>query len=1647
MSTLLSPPSIYPLIDEHALIGVLPVPSRAWHLQQLQTECAFSERLLRSQPSLERVSREAFQQALDYVFVGRHLDPDTILLIERMPPGAAQRSMTQAVRDVLESGSLLESTRITGFSQVTDAAVAQRLTGVEPGVFADLLNRHIQALVENFSQRLSRFWRNPVLQGNELTMRDTWLRYRCGELAEEAALRRADNLAHPDTGLTAGGMELVHGLVGSQLQLASPVSQVAAYRLVVEGAKQAINLAGAFVLGGVGELSGSRPLLLYTPQRGLEEFASTITLLNALGVRWGAAQGCDEILANVAMPDLESMQALCGSGQASWTLVEMSSDAHGSLLGQILDEKLAQQQVNLRAAFLPLRPGINARVSQVLALPTGLPADLLSRPLRPDTLPVLPSVGLSVGDQQHNLIGQLAKLNALVDKLLKGMPEFDAFLQQQLRKLFPGFTGPVSPQQIYFTRSRLDQHGLEQPSESHTLESRLGRLLGVGADVDDRVGEYYYVEPDTLSEEYRLNQVGTLGGLATALKQEFPRLLSEFWNTFQKGRGLRMELLTRLRKQALATESALRTVDGTLTPASRELIDNALKFPTSAARALAFPGTRRPQVYRLALTDGARFATAFILSPDSASPPSGPLVLWTITQGFEEFCDLGALYAELARRLDDGGVEGALLADNLSVEVREKQTDQWAALFALAPDAITGDFVADGTQALLAKQRQDLKHTLSAKNQLRPGVVDTAIDLAPQLDISTAFMARNRLLEASMMPPWQKALSAQDQLRLQALALVVQEKNQALSVLLGAVPSLLTYTRQKLRGKLRSVLEARGLPGTSVELIDPDTVIVTRSERVRVNQTPAPGVIDPIERVTIERMSLTDLALKNLNPWEGSLSWTSSVSIGAYVTYADGRRVVDARGEALQLSRETIELWVRDINAGHHYCRDILNKTFAPPAISAQASQLAQTWMSANAALLEYAAESARLNPTAYSVVSANDSAKKRAEQWVAAVLGAWGAQARPKVDGRGVEASFLMLGTPDVAPEQGGSQWVQGVVVISAAEVAEWVLYTPDAPDGLDLRELRNEAELIALLGMPQWQAYFLARLCVRSPQVIEPVVHFGLYLTGLEPILSLFLSDTSTVQERLPPLIVRRVTCEGSLLQSMYYLQILRLMERAQRGSVTNEQVSLQSTFNKVMFGIEVVGALMDMLPWGWHWLSSIPGYWRRLSHTSLLAFRERGEAIPGLLVREGLGKRWLRMQSATDSVELLGVKPLASQSSSLEHLAVRTRPLLHLPTPQKLDSLIPLAWKASAVPEKEAAGLLRGLVPNSRGIYRTSAGDYLIRPVDAQGKSVVFRIKGDFRLYESAGLAVQVVDAHGRREIGFLYAAGNGRWRPVGVKGGGRAASRQALDLPGEEYLLTGDYSRNAHGRASLSQASIEYYDAWFARDWRRFFTSRVLPPRPAPLALPPLATVDDLLDVWPEQVVGLVLGENHDEIASIAFFKDRMQALYDRGFRTLYIEGSHAIGRSQLYISPVSTTGRNTIKRLARSRGMNVRGLDDDHLTLHRDRYTLQPSIDMSVRLNEMNYFAARQIEKYHPVDGGKWIAWVGARHTNTADGVTGIAELMGALGVRVKNAKAGQPTVVRAPGKRSGLWGGFRPDVEIEWDVSLCAPRLPEGPSA
>ncbi|MFO2464126.1 membrane-targeted effector domain-containing toxin [Pseudomonas sp. 15FMM2] len=1636
-------------IDAIDLMGVLPPPTRAWQLGQLQQAIAAGQELLARQPSPALLAEELFRQAFSSTFSGQNIDPDTVYLSSESVTGAPQQSLTQLFQQALTSGRAPVGAQILAFCTADGV-----LVDIESQRFEGVVSECLTRLSERYRLRLSEFWRAPAVADSSRTRREVLLQHRCDALAWEAALRRADNLADSTQGITAHGLELVRALIQPDTSELPESPAMGLYRLAIKGADADIDLTAAFMLT-TGGLNSLNPVLLYTPQRGLEEFVSYSEMLNELSLRWITDGGRDGILGNVAVADFDRALALRRAGRAVWVAVRLFPEAAESLMERVLNEQLAQQQSNLITVLEALEPDVSVRLSAVLALAQGLPRDLASRPLRPDTLPVLPVVGVSLEDQQKNLVRQMGALNTLIAKLLAGKPQVERFFQLQLKKMFGAVAEQIRPTEIYFTRSHVDEQGVQQFQSSETLEALLTQLL---ASQEDAVNQNlhsdgaFYVEPDSLNDQYKLHPIGTLNDLVAALRAQLPTLISEFWNARQGNQGLRCELLIRARKQALAIEAALRALDGTLQPLSRALIDRFLQYPTHAARELAYRGTPRPQVYALSLADGTRFAGVFILSGNAQRAHRTPLILWTPGDGFEEYADRAALYGAIIQRLNQAGPPGVLLARSLPVKVRTVWAGMWGESERLELTEVACDFVADSIHSLLTMQQQELNSLLASAELLQVGVPDQRIDLAPQLDIAGAFVARNRRLEDQALPAWQKALAADARRVLQRLELAAQNKNRQLAVWLEGIPSLAEYARQALRNKLQTFLQSKGLPASAAQRIDPDKVVVVKTEHVRLTYSPAPGVTQPVERSYVERVSLTELALKNVEPWHQSLSWTSRETLEAPLNYADGSRVFSSSGEALVLSRERLEQWVKDINVGDSYRSGVLKIKFAPPAQSQEAEQRAQAWMSAQGATLEYEAQLARLNPAVYQTPLADDPARKRGEQWVSAVLASWAPQSRPLVEGKAVVANFLVLGTPKEAPEVGGGQLVLGLLVICTDEDAQRILYAPDAPDGMNLRELPDEAALLALLSGPAWRAYLMQRIVVKGEGIARApwlTQEMRLLLTDsvfLKTIVSV-LPPIGPDPAGLPMMKISLVPCLASLLHGMYYMQVMRQMELADRGSVSNAQVARQSTFNKVMFGIEVAGNLLDMFPWAAHWATGALGIWRRLSHNMVRTFRTRGLVIPGLVLRRGPGaRRVVSMEVVGDVIgqPVLGVKPLPVSPFAASSTVTAPSALFEVPAPLALTSFVPPGWRSAAVPQDEAVALLRGLEPNSKGIYRTAAGDYLIRPLSADGQAAVYRIKGDFKLYEGDELTVSIIDGRSRIEVGVLQYGGYGQWRPVALRGGGGGSSRSAADLPGEEFLSSVDYRDGKHLAFDLPESTGIFHSAWFKRDWQRFYKSVVKPRRPEPLSLAPSATLDDLIEQVFAKADGMVLGEVHNQAASITFLQEKMQVLYDRGVRTLYIEGSHATA-APITAARNSSDSRHIVAAKARSCGIRVRGLDDDALTLHRDPHTMAAHIEMSTRLEEMNYFAVRQIETYRTLDDGKWVAWVGSDHMSTSSGVPGLTELTGAFGVKIRDAKPGQATAITFPVDR--FWYS-RPsgDVQVDMALSTSTVRTPMAPN-
>ncbi|BBH44582.1 membrane-targeted effector domain-containing toxin [Pseudomonas sp. KU43P] len=208
---------------------------------------------------------------------------------------------------------------------------------------------------------------------------------------------------------------------------------------------------------------------------------------------------------------------------------------------------------------------------------------------------------------------------------------------------------------------------------------------------------------------------------------------------------------------------------------------------------------------------------------------------------------------------------------------------------------------------------------------------------------------------------------------------------------------------------------------------------------------------------------------------------------------------------------------------------------------------------------------------------------------------------------------------------------------------------------------------------------------------------------------------------------------------------------------------------------------------------------------------------------------------------------------------------------------------------------------------------------------------------------------------------------------------------------------------------------------------FLQSTQLPYRPEAPELPRQASPKQIIRSVFERCNGLVIGEGHSELGSKRFLIDNMAQLKKAQVKVLYME--HFMTEfHQAELDQFNRTGQ-----MSPELRKYVQGQDTGHFTDRAGRYTfeqvmisaqkqgirIQP-IDCVAsyrqawedlppalaRQKMMNYFAHLIIEADQSVRGpGKWVALVGNSHANTFEGVPGISELEGVIGLRIEDIAA------------------------------------------
>lgn len=280
--------------------------------------------------------------------------------------------------------------------------------------------------------------------------------------------------------------------------------------------------------------------------------------------------------------------------------------------------------------------------------------------------------------------------------------------------------------------------------------------------------------------------------------------------------------------------------------------------------------------------------------------------------------------------------------------------------------------------------------------------------------------------------------------------------------------------------------------------------------------------------------------------------------------------------------------------------------------------------------------------------------------------------------------------------------------------------------------------------------------------------------------------------------------------------------------------------------------------------------------------------------------------------------------------------------------------------------------------------------------------------------------------------------------------QALKRAALDGQGEWALRDPD--------SGPPYSTYQQLRDQLATDAAQFYARFEQPPRPLIPRMRPAASSPEIIRSLYENCQGLVVGESHTEQSAKQFLIANMQHLKNQGVKVLYLE-HFMTDFQQVELDVFNRTGAlpdelksyiqerdarsslgptpYTLKKVlyeAYSRNIRIQAIDC--MASYRLFWEEEPFPASRQRM--MNYFAHVIIEADQARRGpAKWLALVGNTHVNTFDGVPGLSELEGTIGLRVQDVDLDQPRTI---GPDTGLEDSFEGDRHsVRCDLLLETP--------
>ena len=406
------------------------------------------------------------------------------------------------------------------------------------------------------------------------------------------------------------------------------------------------------------------------------------------------------------------------------------------------------------------------------------------------------------------------------------------------------------------------------------------------------------------------------------------------------------------------------------------------------------------------------------------------------------------------------------------------------------------------------------------------------------------------------------------------------------------------------------------------------------------------------------------------------------------------------------------------------------------------------------------------------------------------------------------------------------------------------------------------------------------------------------------------------------------------------------------------------------------------------------------------------------------------------------------------------------------------------------------LAGKSPDLHGVYRAHNQRYI------EQNGVIFEVASGWMgrhwylqvpgSSSSTGITYKVRRTQGYWEIKHRTASTK-RWEPL-VRTGNElpfdldAGSHSDYDLPVEYKARVKDLIDN-HSRmldTNFLSPNPVFNDTslFFSRlrlkllsEARAFFKSSPARPRVLRPQIPANTSPQELFERLYKNTNGIVLGETHAQESGKKILITQMSDLAKSDVKVLFLEhlqtdfhqthldtffetGKMPVVLDEFLksqdrghqLNPESAYTYSQLVREAQRRGIRINAIDCAASYNAGGLPSERPNIN---RYEMFSYFSAQVIHRYQTQNPThKWIALTGNSHTNSFQGVPGLAELEGAIGIRISDAPPGSGHglqqnlgAIVPPGFKQPDHLFLKSDYWLEMEIAGVAPKNPSLSSA